>query len=184
MGRRAWRQWRAVARFVFAQFCGNLAQEAGREDVDVEQLPRLNLDLIGRLVPGPVEDNLRGVEDDRGVQHRRERCRLLGTQVQTQLSRTRSGGTRARPRVSPKTRPHERGAVLAHSKPKPVRRRFERQPKLEDLNGDVSKRLVLGKLVLNDEQLRIARARTVDEIPIGYIARLSTRADQSLGIQV
>jgi hypothetical protein len=77
MGRRAWRQWRAVARFVFAQFCGNLAQEAGREDVDVEQLPRLNLDLVGRLVPGPVEDNLRGVEDGRGVQHRREHRRQL-----------------------------------------------------------------------------------------------------------
>jgi hypothetical protein len=77
MGRRAWRQWRAIARFVLSQFFGNLPQEAGREDVDVEQLPRWNLDLVGRLVPGPVEDNLRGVEDGRGVQHGRERRRLL-----------------------------------------------------------------------------------------------------------
>jgi len=52
MGRRAWRQWRAVARFVLSQFCRNLPQGAGRQDACVERLPRFEFELLGLLVAG------------------------------------------------------------------------------------------------------------------------------------
>ena len=40
---------------MLAQFCGNLPQQARREDARVEGLPGLNFELVGRFVPGPVE---------------------------------------------------------------------------------------------------------------------------------
>jgi hypothetical protein len=42
IGRRSWRQWRAVTRFLLLQFCRNLPKQTGRERPHVDGLPRFD----------------------------------------------------------------------------------------------------------------------------------------------
>jgi hypothetical protein len=65
IGRRSWRQRRAVARFMRAEFRGHLPQERRRQDAHVERL-RVDFEFLGLLVSGAVEHS-RGDTNRQGL---------------------------------------------------------------------------------------------------------------------
>jgi hypothetical protein len=76
IGRRSWRQWRAVTRFLLLQFCRNLPKQTGQERPQVDRLPRFEFELLRLLVARAVEHRI----GDANRQGPMLRVRLVGFQ--------------------------------------------------------------------------------------------------------
>jgi hypothetical protein len=76
IGRRSRRQWRAVTRFMRAEFRGNLAEHGRRQHTHVDGLIRFDFELLRLLVAHAVEHRL----GDANRQGPMLRVRLVGFQ--------------------------------------------------------------------------------------------------------